>query len=86
MCCEARCWLKGVLHARGFGACNMPNPSPAQAYVLPRLYPAILWNAAGVQHLGLHRFEDYCLTELPPALVPSVKARGRRALHYVGAR
>ncbi|GAB4814637.1 hypothetical protein N2152v2_001683 [Parachlorella kessleri] len=44
-----------------------------EAYVLPKLYPAVLWGVVGLQRLSLHHFEEYCLTELPAALVASLR-------------
>lgn len=44
-----------------------------QAHVLPKLYPAVLCGMAGLQHLSLHFYEDFCLSQLPHKLVASVK-------------
>ena len=52
-------------------------PPWVQAYVLPRLYPAVLFGLRGLTHLSLHHYEDYCLSELPAGLVPSLKVGGR---------
>jgi len=46
---------------------------PCQAYVLPKLYPAVLWGVVGLQRLSLHHFEEYCFTELPAPLVSSLR-------------
>lgn len=50
-----------------------------QAHVLPKLYPAVLCGMAGLRHLSLHFYEDFCLSQLPHELVASVKVRCRGA-------